>query len=111
MTTVEQRPATVGAPTTAGRIADLEGKREEARQPGSVRSRERRRAEGMLTSRQRIDLLLDEGSFIEYGELVRHRSTAMGMAVNRPAGDGVVTGYGRIDGRTVCVFAHDFTVF
>ena len=55
--------------------------------------------------------LLDEGSFVELDELARHRSTAFGMQHNRPYGDGVVTGYGTVDGRQVCVFAQDFTVF
>ena len=55
--------------------------------------------------------LLDEGSFVELDELARHRSTNFGMEKNRPYGDGVVTGYGTIDGRQVCVFAQDFTVF
>ena len=56
-------------------------------------------------------MLLDEGSFVELDELARHRSTNFGLAGNRPYGDGVVTGYGTVDGRQVCVFAQDFTVF
>ena len=63
------------------------------------------------TARERIELLLDEGSFVELDELARHRSTAFGLEKNRPYGDGVVTGYGTIDGRQVCVFSQDFTVF
>jgi acetyl-CoA carboxylase carboxyltransferase component len=58
-----------------------------------------------------VQRLLDEGSFVELDELARHRSTNFGMEKNRPYGDGVVTGYGTIDARPVCVFAQDFTVF
>ena len=64
-----------------------------------------------MTARERIDGLLDPGSFTEFDELARHRATDFGMAANRPYGDGVVTGYGTIDGRPVCVFSQDFTVF
>ena len=66
---------------------------------------------GRLTARERIHLLLDEGSFQETGVFVTHRSHEMGMDKNRPVGDGMVTGVGRIDGRQVYVFAQDFTVF
>jgi propionyl-CoA carboxylase beta chain len=72
---------------------------------------DRQHAKGKLTARERIDLLLDPGSFIEMDELARHRSGSFGMEQERPYGDGVVTGYGTVDGRTVCVFAQDFTVF
>ena len=68
-------------------------------------------AKGRLTARERIHLLLDEGSFQETGVFVTHRSHEMGMDKNRPVGDGMVTGVGRIDGRQVYVFAQDFTVF
>ena len=68
-------------------------------------------AKGRLTARERIHLLLDEGSFQETGVFVRHRSHEMGMDKSRPMGDGMVTGVGRIDGRQVYVFAQDFTVF
>jgi propionyl-CoA carboxylase beta chain len=63
-----------------------------------------------MTARERIDALLDDGSFIEFDELARHRATDFGMAATRPYGDGVVTGYGTIDGRPVAVFSQDFTV-
>ncbi len=66
---------------------------------------------GKLTARQRIDVLLDEGSFVELGPLVRHRATGFGMEDRRVDGDGVVAGWGTVDGRTVYVFAHDFRVF
>jgi acetyl-CoA carboxylase carboxyltransferase component len=68
-------------------------------------------AKGRLTARERIHLLLDEGSFCETGVFVTHRCSEMGMEANKPVGDGIVTGIGRIDGRQVYVFAQDFTVF
>ena len=78
---------------------------------GSARAVEKQHARGKKTARERIDLLLDPGSFVELDELARHRSTSFGLEHNRPYGDGVVTGYGTVDGRPVCVFAQDFTVF
>ncbi len=97
--------------TTAGRLADLHRRNEEAVHAGSARAVEKQHARGKMTARERIDALLDDGSFVEMDELARHRSTAFGMADNRPYGDGVVTGYGTVDGRPVCVFSQDFTVF
>ena len=64
-----------------------------------------------MTARERILTLLDDDSFVELDALARHRSTAFGLDETRPFGDGVVTGYGTIDGRPICVFAQDFTVF
>ncbi|HET7327372.1 MAG TPA: acyl-CoA carboxylase subunit beta [Nocardioidaceae bacterium] len=97
--------------TTAGKLADLDLRLEEAVHAGSARAVEKQHAKGKLTARERVYKLLDEGSFVELDELARHRSTNFGMQANRPYGDGVVTGYGTIDGRQVCVFAQDFTVF
>jgi propionyl-CoA carboxylase beta chain len=97
--------------TTAGKLADLERRLEEAVHAGSARAVEKQHAKGKLTARERLGQLLDDGSFVELDELARHRSTNFGMQENRPYGDGVVTGYGTIDGRQVCVFAQDFTVF
>lgn len=97
--------------TTAGRLADLRERLDEAVHAGSARAVEKQHAKGKYTARERVDLLLDEGSFTELDEFARHRSTAFGQDKNRPYGDGVVTGYGTIDGRTVCVFSQDFTVF
>jgi propionyl-CoA carboxylase beta chain len=117
MTTDALPPAVVdgaGPPdlhTTAGKIADLGRRREEAAHAGSQRAVERQHAKGKSTARERIDRLLDPGSFTELDELARHRATDFGLAANRPYGDGVVTGYGTIDGRPVCVFSQDFTVF
>ncbi|HEY0774690.1 MAG TPA: acyl-CoA carboxylase subunit beta, partial [Nocardioidaceae bacterium] len=97
--------------STAGKIADLDRRLEEAVHAGSERAIEKQHSKGKKTARERIVELLDEGSFVELDELARHRSTAFGLEKNRPYGDGVVTGYGTIDGRQVCVFAQDFTVF
>src|ERR1700759_814833 len=97
--------------TTAGKLADLEQRYDEAVHAGSARAVERQHARGKKTARERIAALLDEGSFIELDEFARHRSTTFGMDANRPFGDGVVTGYGTVDGRPVCVFSQDVTVF
>ncbi|MFF7024588.1 acyl-CoA carboxylase subunit beta [Streptomyces klenkii] len=97
--------------TTAGKLADLQRRIEEATHAGSARAVEKQHAKGKLTARERIELLLDEGSFVELDEFARHRSTNFGIEKNRPYGDGVVTGYGTVDGRTVCVYSQDFTVF
>ncbi|MEU5208108.1 acyl-CoA carboxylase subunit beta [Streptomyces sp. NPDC020742] len=97
--------------TTAGKLADLQRRVEEATHAGSARAVEKQHAKGKLTARERIDLLLDEGSFVELDEFARHRSTNFGLEKNRPYGDGVVTGYGTVDGRPVAVFSQDFTVF
>ncbi|GGN55913.1 methylmalonyl-CoA carboxyltransferase [Actinoplanes lobatus] len=97
--------------TTAGKLADLTRRTEEAVHAGSARAIEKQHARGKKTARERIELLLDKGSFVELDELARHRSTAFGLDRNRPYGDGVVTGHGTIDGRQVCVFSQDFTVF
>ncbi len=97
--------------STAGKLADLDQRIDEAIHAGSARAVDKQHAKGKLTARERIDLLLDQGSFVEIDELARHRSTAFGLEKRRPYGDGVVTGYGTVDGRQVCVFAQDFTVF
>lgn len=97
--------------TTAGKIADLQARFDEATHAGSARAVEKQHARGKMTARERIGLLVDADSFVEFDELARHRSTNFDMVSNRPYGDGVVTGYGTVDGRTICVFAQDFTVF
>ena len=104
-------PEDVDMRTTAGRLADLHRRNDEAVHAGSERAVEKQHAKGKMTARERIHALLDDGSFVEMDELARHRSTAFGLERNRPYGDGVVTGYGTVDGRQVCVFAQDFTVF
>jgi propionyl-CoA carboxylase beta chain len=97
--------------TTAGRLADLDRRRYEAEHAGAERQVERQHAKGKMTARERIDALLDPGSFTEFDGLARHRSHDFGLDRNRPYGDGVVTGHGTIDGRPVCVFSQDFTVY
>ncbi|MBA2464559.1 MAG: acyl-CoA carboxylase subunit beta [Nocardioidaceae bacterium] len=104
-------PGDIDIHTSAGKAADLTRRLDEAVHAGSERAIEKQHAKSKLTARERIDELLDDRSFVELDELARHRSTAFGMEANRPYGDGVVTGYGTIDGRQVCVFAQDFTVF
>jgi propionyl-CoA carboxylase beta chain len=96
--------------TTAGKIADLEQRRDDAASRRSE-SVDKQHARGKLTAMERIERLLDEGSFQQIDGLARHRSHNFGMEKSRPYGDGVITGYGTIDGRQVCVFAQDFTVF
>jgi propionyl-CoA carboxylase beta chain len=97
--------------TTAGKLAELTARIDEAVHAGSARAVDKQHARGKKTARERIAMLLDEGSFVELDELARHRSTNFGLDKTRPYGDGVVTGYGTVDGRQVCVFAQDFTVF
>ncbi len=97
--------------TTAGKLADLEQRIDAAVHAGSTAAIEKQHAKGRKTARERIELLFDEGSFVELDELARHRSTNFGLEKRRPYGDGVVTGYGTVDGRMVCVFSQDFTVF
>ena len=107
-------PDVVPAPdihSTAGKLADLQRRNDEAVHAGSARAVAKQHARGKKTARERIDVLLDPGSFVELDELARHRSRNFGLAEQRPYGDGVVTGYGTVDGRQVCVFAQDFTVF
>src|SRR6056297_3342999 len=91
-------------------LQELESRREEARLGGGQGRIDAQHAKGKLTARERIELLLDEGSFEEYDMFVTHRCTDFGMEKNRPAGDGVVTGWGTINGRMVYVFSQDFTV-
>ncbi len=92
-------------------IERLEQKRAQARLGGGERRIEAQHKKGKLTARERLDLLLDDGSFEEWDMFVEHRTTEFGMADNRIPGDGVVTGYGTINGRLVFLFSQDFTVF
>ncbi len=89
----------------------LRAKVRRAEEGGGAERRERQHAEGKLTARERVEILLDEGSFEELDKLVEHRCLDFGMAEQKVPGDGVVSGLGRIDGRAVAVFAQDFTVF
>ena len=92
------------------RLEELAKRKEEALQPGSDRSVERQHSKGKLLARERIDILVDPGSFHELDMLARHRAFNSGIE-ERPYTDGVVTGWGTIDGRKVFVFSQDFTVF
>lgn len=85
--------------------------RAQARQPGTDHAVQVQRERGKLTARERVDLLFDSGTFEETDPFIRHRTTDFGMAEQRPLGDGVITGFGKINGRLVFVFAHDFTIF
>jgi acetyl-CoA carboxylase carboxyltransferase component len=93
------------------RLEELAERRELARNAGSPRAVEKHHAKGKMTARERIDYLLDDGSFQELDMLARHRAHGMGLEENRPYTDGVITGFGTIEGRRVCVFSQDFTVF
>ena len=93
------------------RLEELRRRNAEAEEGGGAERRERQHKEGKLSARERVDLLLDEGSFEELDKFVRHHCSDFGIEEQRPAGDGFITGYGRIDGRLVYVFAQDFTVF
>ncbi len=92
-------------------LAELEARRAAARAGGGEKRIDAQHAKGKLTARERIELLLDEGSFEEFDMFVKHRTTDFGMAEQRIDGDGVVTGWGTINGRMVYVFSQDFTVF
>ena len=97
--------------TTAGKLADLRARYEEAVIRPEKTALEKQHAKGKLTARERIELLVDKGSFVEIDEYVRHRTAAFGMDKARPYGDSVVTGVGTIHGRPVAVYAQDFTTF
>jgi propionyl-CoA carboxylase beta chain len=97
--------------TTAGKLADLDRRINEAVHAGSEAAVEKQHAKGKKTARERVDLLLDPGSFTELDEFARHRATSFGLEQKRPYGDGVVTGFGTVDGRPVCVFSQDVTIF
>ncbi len=104
-------PEDIDIHTTAGKLADLDRRIDEAVHAGSAKAVEKQHAKGKWTARERIEHLFDEGSFVELDELARHRSVAFGLEKTRPYGDGVITGFGTIDGRQACVFSQDFTVF
>src|ERR1700689_5112498 len=93
------------------RLEELRKLNVQAEAGGGGERREREHKQGKLSARERIDLLLDEGSFEELDKFVRHPSHDFGIGMARPPGHGFITGYGRIEGRLVYVFAQDFTVF
>jgi len=97
--------------TTAGKIADLRDRYAEAVTRAEETALEKQHAKGKLTARERIEMLVDPGSFVEFDEYVRHRTTAFGMDRSRPYGDSVVTGTATIHGRNVAVYSQDFSTF
>lgn len=97
--------------TTLQKLSDLEKRNEAAFVGGGAERIEKHKAGGRLTARERLDVLLDPGSFVEIDRFVTHRCNNFGMGDQKIAGDGVVTGYGRVNGKTVYVYSQDFTVF
>jgi acetyl-CoA carboxylase carboxyltransferase component len=93
------------------RLKELAERKEQALHAGSERAVKRQHDRGKMTARERVEYLLDEGSFVELDQLARHRAFGVGLDDDRPYTDGVITGFGTIDGRRVCVFSQDFTVF
>jgi propionyl-CoA carboxylase beta chain len=106
--TTDDKPHTE---STEGKLERLEELREEAASAASPKAVERQRAAGKLLARERLERLLDPGSFVELDRYVRHRNPHFDMMERRPYGDAVVTGYGTIFGRRVFVFSQDFTIF
>ena len=96
---------------TEQRVAGLEIKNEEALQGGGKDRIAKHKEGGRLTARERIDVLLDPGSFVEMDRFVTHRSQNFGMGDKKILGDGVITGYGRVNGKLVYCYSQDFTVF
>ncbi|MDH6222345.1 acyl-CoA carboxylase subunit beta [Streptomyces pseudovenezuelae] len=116
MTVIEERtvappPPTPPPPTTHSRLAELESIRQLAHEGPAPGASDQQHARGKLTARERVELLLDQGSFSEIEPLRRHRATGFGLEARRPYTDGVVTGWGTVHGRTVFVYAHDFRIF
>jgi propionyl-CoA carboxylase beta chain len=98
-------------PKTTSRLDDLHHRQALTELGGGAERIAQQHKKGKLTARERLDLLLDPDSFVELDRFVTHRATEFGIDAQRPLGDGVVTGWGRVDGRLVYVFAQDFTVF
>jgi propionyl-CoA carboxylase beta chain len=97
--------------TMRDKLSLLERRRAESEKGGGDARLKAQHEKGKLSARERLDLLLDEGSFVELDRFVIHRSHDFGLETQQYYGDGVVTGHGRIDGRLVYVFSQDFTVF
>ena len=95
----------------AASLAELDRRHALAEEAGGAERRERQHRAGKLSARERVELLLDPGTFEETDKFVTHRATDFDMDKQRIPGDGFITGYGTIDGRTVFVYAQDFTVF
>src|SRR5260370_22546397 len=92
------------------KIAELKERDHRAQEGGGAKRREKQHKEGKMSARERIEFLLDEGTFEETDKLVTHRCNDFGMAEQKFYGDGFITGYGRIEGRLVFLFAQDFRV-
>jgi acetyl-CoA carboxylase carboxyltransferase component len=101
----------LGPATIEERIEELRARKAETLQGGGEEAIRKQHARGKLTGRERLEMLLDKGTFVETDAMARHRSHDLGMEKSRPYGDGVVTGWGAIDGRKVFVYSQDFTVF
>ncbi|RWZ72187.1 methylmalonyl-CoA carboxyltransferase, partial [Streptomyces albidoflavus] len=112
MTVLDETAESGSEPADArGRVAELHAMRQRAEQGPGEKATAAQHAKGKLTARERIALLLDEGSFREVEQLRRHRATGFGLEQKRPHTDGVITGWGTVEGRTVFVYAHDFRIF
>jgi len=102
---------TTDATPASSKVADLQERRRSAIDLPEAAAREKQHARGKKTARERIEALLDEGSFVELDAYATHRSTNFGLEKRRVPGDGVVVGHGTVDGRQVCIYSQDFTVF
>jgi propionyl-CoA carboxylase beta chain len=107
---VSAKPEQTTAPSTAGRLADLAGRVESLERAEEV-AQDKQHRRGKKSARERIAALLDEGSFVELDAFATHRSSNFGMGARKVAGDGVVVGHGTVDGRGVCIYSQDFSVF
>ncbi|MDK1360234.1 acyl-CoA carboxylase subunit beta [Arthrobacter sp. zg-Y1219] len=97
--------------TTAGKIAEYRRRQAQAEMPSGPAAVEKQHARGKHTARERIEMLVDAGSFVELDALAVHRSTAFGMEKKKPLGDGLVSGYATVDGRPIAVYSQDFSVY
>ena len=97
--------------TIERKLLDLANKREQALEGGGEKRVAKQHAQGKYTARERIEKILDEGSFVEFGAFVTHRCTDFGMDADHPLTDGVITGHGTIGGRRVFIFSQDFTIW
>jgi len=97
--------------TTAGKLAEFRRRQKLSEAPSGQAAIEKQHSRGKNTARERIEMLMDEDSFVEFDALAVHRSTAFGMEKKKPLGDGLVSGYGTVDGRLVAVYSQDFTVY
>ena len=111
MAKTEKDPADQQPRTVEDRIGELRRRRRATQSPGGRDAAAKQHERGKLTARERLDVLMDRGSFVETDPFAVHRSHDFGMDKKRPPGDGVVTGFGTIDGRKVFVASQDFSVF